>query len=1198
MTPRNYWFRPQTFCALALLSVFWIAWTAHPSPAAQSPSFEEQAKPFLEQNCVRCHNADTAMSGVRVDRLDAAFDDRHIRLWEAVRKRIADGTMPPKGQPQPSAPERQRMAEWISRSLDAARLRPAVKNGLVRRLTVSQYRNTLRELLLLDDDLTEALPPDAVSSDGFVNNQETLQLSPLLLEAYLEIAEEALKRSIVDPKSKPAIQNFRVDLGASINPDPLKEELILGANSLLLENKDFTVSQLTPRKPFPFEPRFMRTKYRFIEGYQGNDTVRGWREYDSIYHAVFACMRGSRGYPKGSAYGTVPEGLLLRPAIPNEEMFDGDGTYGPKANFKISLRELPDNGRFRVTVMAAKYNDGLLLDAGDSARPADAPGAVVWRGSNAPQTVNIPQAGVYRVDLHAAPRNDAPVPADTSRLGEGLAGPWPLNGAAKLVDSPFGKAVSLQRDADDAVIPRDESINVGTGDFTVAAWIHPRQLRKAGLVSLGAPWTHGWYLDLTDNRGALRLETTGPDNRPNGTVTSPAGVIRANDWQHVAAVVRRGKNETRLYVNGYLVARGDIGPANLDNPKMNLQLGRLPNAPPFRGELGDVRLYRRALGETEIQGLLQPGRQFVKPPPERAQDATLTLGGRQFSATLRQPAFLAVRLEAGALPVGVNYSGGMGLERLVFTPLAAADPLSARFLAFEKRSPRLGVHLGLRRDCGSTFSPVGAPQTVASGKLTRFVFEGAIRNFPSPDVEKDNVNYLAGVREIAVRGEYTDGRDMPRLTIRSVEFEGPFHETWPPPSHRSIFPDSPRKNDPPAYAREIIRGFATRAYRRPVTASEEAALFAVFRKSFDAGREFQESVKDALQVALTSPQFLFLTENSRTPAPEPLDDSELASKLSYFLWNGPPDRTALRLAASGALRRQLDTETERMIGDPRFSRFVTEFTSQWLSLDKFQVLEPDRKRYPKLTRDARTQLRQEPVEFVRYLIRNNLPARNLIASDFLVANETVASYYGLGDKTDSGFQFLAIPHRRPELGGVLTQAAILAGLSDGRESNPVKRGAWLARRIIAEPPDPPPPNVPALKEDATEQRTLRQRLEQHRSQPGCVQCHLKIDPWGVALEEFDAGGRLKAQPVDARSTLPDRTEVAGANELKRYLGQDRIDQVAFSFLKHLATYATGRSLTYNELHSLKQEEAKLKAGGYRMRDMIRFVVNSKMFLEK
>ena len=1155
------------------------------------------------------------MAGIRVDQLDASIEDRHVRVWEGIRHRVAEGTMPPKGLPQPTSAERTQMLEWISRGLEVARLRPAPKNGIVRRLTVAQYRNTLRELLRLDDDLTVGIPPDAISSDGFVNNKETLQLSPMLMESYFEIAEQALNRAIVDPKSKPAIQNFRVDLGASVNPTPFPDQLILGAGSQLLNNKDVLVSQLTPRKPFPYDPIVMRTKYRFIEGYQGNDTVRGWRDYDSIYHAVFADMRGSGGYPKGLAYSTVPQGLLLRPAIPNDELFQSDGTYGPKANFKISLRELPDYGRFRVTVTAAKYDDGLLLDPGAAARTPESSGSIVWQSPNV-QTVNIQKAGVYQVDLHPAIKSKDPSAADPSKLAEGLAASWSfdgnatsttgpkeltgrLEGDAKFVDSPFGKAVSLSGNNASVAIARQEAINVGVGDFTVAAWVQPKQLRAASIIAFSAPGgnKHGWSLEIP-NRGMLRLDTTGPDNLSNGTVTSAQGAIHADTWQHVAAVVRRGKRETRLYVNGYPVAKGEIGIANLDNPKGTLLLGRISETQQFRGELDEVRLYLRALDEPEIQALVQPGQQFVKAPtPEKTPEVTLTLGGRQFLATLKQPAFLAVRLPAGVLPVEAKLAGFSSLDRIVFTPLAAADELSKRFLAFEKRAPRVGVHLGLRRDCGSTFAPVGPPQTVPAGTPKRLVFEGTIRNFPSPDVEKDNVNYLAGVREIGVRSEYTDGRDMPRLLIRSVEFEGPFYDAWPPPAHKNIFPDSPRKDDLPAYAREIVRSFATRAYRRPITAAEESTLMSVYQKSFASGKNFQQGVKDALLVVLTSPQFLFLIENSKTPAPEPLDSYELASKLAYFLWNGPPDRTALLEAANGTLAKRLDAEVARMIADPKFSQFTSEFTAQWLSLDKFSVLEPDKKRFPKLNRDTRNQLRREPIEFLQYLIRNNLPVRNLISSDVVLANEVVASYYDLADKTESGFQFIPIVHGRRELGGVLTQAALMAGLSDGRESNPVKRGAWLARKIIAEPPADPPPNVPVLKESA-EGLTLRQRLEQHRNQPACAQCHAKIDPWGVALEEFDAGGRLKLQPADARSKLPDSTEVSGVNDLKRYLGDDRIDQVAFSFMKHLSIYASGRGLTYSELHYLKQDGLQLKARGYRMQDMIRYVVNSKLFLEK
>ena len=367
---------------------------------ALEPSFNQIVKPFFTQNCVGCHNADLSTAGIRVDQLDANLEDRHLQIWEAIRRRVRDGSMPPKGLPQPTSADRQQMVEWITQALEVARLRPAPKNGLVRRLTVSQYRNTLRELLLLDDDLTVGLPPDAVSKDGFVNNKDTLQLSPVLTESYFETAEEALNRAIVDPKSKPSIQNFRVDLGAYVNPAPIREKLILGAGSQLLNNEDVLVTQLTPKKPFPFEPFFMRTKYRFIEGYQGNDTVRGWRDFDSIYHAVFADMRGSGGYPKGEAYSTVPQGLLLRPAIPNDENFglNGDSTYGPKANFKISLRELPDYGPFRVTITAAKYNDGLLLDPG--AAPQNLPDSVIYRDPKTQPSVTIPKAGIYQVDIY------------------------------------------------------------------------------------------------------------------------------------------------------------------------------------------------------------------------------------------------------------------------------------------------------------------------------------------------------------------------------------------------------------------------------------------------------------------------------------------------------------------------------------------------------------------------------------------------------------------------------------------------------------------------------------------------------------------------------------------------------------------------------------------------------------------------------
>ncbi len=1190
--------------------------------------FKERIQPLFQKFCARCHNAENMESGIRVDQLTAAFEEKQLPLWKGILQQVTDGNMPPADEPQMSADDRKLFVDWITQGVNSARSRPTPKNGSVRRLTVAQYRNTLRDLLGLQEDLTDSLPPDGISKDGFANNGSLMALSPLQIETYFDIAQKSLDLCIVDEASKPVIQNFRMDFGESINKAPCADNLILGANNALLRNSDFVVTELNPKKSFDFQPFAMQTKFEFIEGYVGNDTIRAWKKFDSIYHAVFACVRGTPGYPKGQANQVIPSGLVLRPAIPSGEIFGQSNTYGPMANFKISLRELPDRGNFRVTVKAAKYDDGLLLDPGAPSATENADTIICREPSTNLQTVTIKQRGIYQLDAHLASADAKPIVADGSKLDEGLIGAWKLDGDTvatggspndalpnrsgfengrltgdvKFIDSPFGKGVSLDGKDDAVVVSRHESMNVGDGEFTVAAWIHPTQLRQAGIVCLGKySWTHGWYLDMPNNQGVLRIETAGPNNQPNGTVQSPPGALRANTWQHVAAVVRReGKGETQLYINGYPVAKGNIRATNLDNPKVDLHIGRIQEAQQFAGEIDEVRIYRRALGEAEIQALVEPGRKFVSPPPrEKPQELTVTLGDRHFTGTLNQPAFLAVRLPAGELKVRANYHGATKVDRLVFTPIVAENELAKRFSTFEKRAPSLGVYFGLRRDCGSTLTQVGGPRAVPNGDIQEFVFEGAINDFPTPDVEKDNVNYLAGIREIGVRSEFTDGRDMPRLLVKSIEFEGPIYDSWPPATHRNIFIESPRKNDPSAYAREVIRSFATRAFRRPVTETEFEPIFAVWKNSFVEKKDSRLAFKNALLVVLTSPQFLFLIENSSSPVAEDLDAYELASKLSYFLWNAPPDQRLLDLAAKNALRQSLDEEIARMIRDPRFSQFVSEFASQWLSLDKFDVVAVDAQRFPKLTRDTKTQLRQEPVQFLRYLIEQNLSVRNVVQSDFLVANEVTASYYNLADRTESGFLFVPIKHENANLGGVLSHAGILAGLSDGRESNPVKRGAWFARKIIAMPPDDPPPNVPKLPEDDGTKLTLREKLERHRNQKGCVKCHTGIDPWGLPFESFDAGGLWKqTQNLDTHAKLPDGKEVADINGLRSYLANDRIDQVAFSFLKHAATYATGRTLTYNELAFLREQSTQMKATDYRLQELLRFVIKSDIFLKK
>ena len=304
---------------------------AQEKPAATSPAvadatveetaFRGQIGPLLQKFCVRCHDSENMESGIRVDQLTAVPEDRQLFLLKGIQQQIDDEAMPPEKEPQPTAEQRKTLSEWITRTIKAARARDTKRNGSVRRLTVSQYRNSLKDLLGLQEDLTDALPPDGISKDGFANNGQLMALSPLQVESYFDIAEKALDLCIVDENSKPVIQNFRMDFGASINPQPCPDTLVLGANNALLNNADFIVTELKPAKPFAYEPFALRTKYEFIEGYVGNDTIRGWRKFDSIYHSVFACMRGTPGYPKRLAHQVVASGLLLRPSIPSGEIF-------------------------------------------------------------------------------------------------------------------------------------------------------------------------------------------------------------------------------------------------------------------------------------------------------------------------------------------------------------------------------------------------------------------------------------------------------------------------------------------------------------------------------------------------------------------------------------------------------------------------------------------------------------------------------------------------------------------------------------------------------------------------------------------------------------------------------------------------------------------------------------------------------------
>ncbi|MEE3180205.1 MAG: DUF1587 domain-containing protein, partial [Verrucomicrobiota bacterium] len=367
--------------------------------------YRESVRPLLEKYCFRCHGPKKKKSGVRVDVLDGSLDDKQLFLLKHIFKQLEEGAMPPKKQRQPTAEERKVVLEWVRRALLAGESKVQPRNGSVRRLTVEQYHNTLRDLLGVEDLLAKALPADGFSKEGFRNNQETLLLTPQMMETCFEVAEMALDLCLVDETKKPRIQCFRVELGKGINKKPTADKLVLNGPNLL-PKADFLVRQVVPDKPFQFEPIAMRTKFRFIEGYSGNATVRAWRDFEGIYHNVFAALSGkfTGGLNYGRSSHFVPEGLLLRPRSP-ETQNGNPPAQGPSPTFSIPIRELPRSGMFQLTVEAARYDDGFQPTS--DLREVNIRFELDVNGGKA-ATLKIPAAGVYQLDvvLDGPPRDD------------------------------------------------------------------------------------------------------------------------------------------------------------------------------------------------------------------------------------------------------------------------------------------------------------------------------------------------------------------------------------------------------------------------------------------------------------------------------------------------------------------------------------------------------------------------------------------------------------------------------------------------------------------------------------------------------------------------------------------------------------------------------------------------------------------------
>lgn len=468
----------------------------------------------------------------------------------------------------------------------------------------------------------------------------------------------------------------------------------------------------------------------------------------------------------------------------------------------------------------------------------------------------------------------------------------------------------------------------------------------------------------------------------------------------------------------------------------------------------------------------------------------------------------------------------------------------------------------------------------------------------SVDLRLDDVR----VKRFAVSG-VDDG--LPRISNLSIS--GPFNATGPgdTPSRRKVLTCTPANaGEETPCARKILTAVSRRAYRRSVSESDIKPLLAFYEKARQKG-PFEYGIQKAIEALLISPDFLFRVEldpvSKTGPGIHRVNDFELASRLSFFLWSSVPDDTLLDLASKSQLSNAavLKQQVQRMLDDPKSTALVTNFAGQWLQLRNLATVRPDPVVFADFDESLRWSMEREAELFFESIVRENRGVSELLTARYTFLNERLAKHYGI--PRIYGSQFRRVELAGDNRGGLLGEAGLLTVTSPPNRTSVVQRGKWILDNLLGAPPPPPPPGIPALEETANGKHnmSLREALEQHRANPGCAGCHAPMDPLGFALENYDGIGRWRSldggKPIDASGKLPDGTKFQGPGGLKQVLTTSRREEFTSTVAERLMTYALGRGVEYYDRPALRKILKDIQPNHDRMDDLIAEIVLSSPF---
>ncbi|MCH9655859.1 MAG: DUF1592 domain-containing protein [Planctomycetes bacterium] len=505
------------------------------------------------------------------------------------------------------------------------------------------------------------------------------------------------------------------------------------------------------------------------------------------------------------------------------------------------------------------------------------------------------------------------------------------------------------------------------------------------------------------------------------------------------------------------------------------------------------------------------------------------------------------------------------------------------------------------------------------GKLLRTFDVKADRSAPGTYLMPRAVALSKGKHVLTVTflNDFFDPKGPPKkrdrnLYVNEIAYRGPLGllPTDLPASHKKIITCNPGSGRSVQYCTEkIFKQFAERAFRRPVSRQELKPIVELVNATVKSGRTFEQGIQVGIQAILVSPHFLFRIEGiqntvqSRSNGVQKVNQYEIASRLSYFLWSSMPDETLFELAAQGRLDnpRTLQVQVKRMLNDPKSSAFVKNFAGQWLNLRNLEDLSPDPKKFRGFNSQLKNDMRRETEEFFSYIMKEDRSVIEFINADYTFMNERLAKFYGNNRVKGESFQKVNLD--KTKRAGLITQASILTLTSNPGRTSPVKRGKWIMENILGTPPPAPPPNVPELEESASAKpnATLREQLAIHRKIAGCAACHDLMDPLGLGFENFNAVGSWREKEgrkkIDSSGLLPDGQTFNGPIELITILEKQK-QGFCRSLTEKMLTYAIGRGIEFYDKCAIDEITTNFTAKGYRFSALVTEIVLSDPFLKR